>query len=519
MILKSKGVIHNGMYKFATEPSFQPGSLFYNGLSDDRKTVTLMLNKVNSGIGYSFRIIGENSNDSNNESYISQQGFLQSFKILVKPEGNPGKLNCYIFDKADLEYFRNPEQFEDCFNNPEEFKLAYKANQPLRFFAKSSVPFNGSNHKQYVTFNFENDGTYPLMSRDQDYNEPVEYVVILTADEVNMPSSTSSGNYYKVLCLQKDTEDGGDLEVNYQLYNYNRLENNDSISALVENDSNDRDLFFQIITREVVDNEPEALQCGLYTAHYHNQNIKTGLYGQKARITVRIKREGKYITNTESTTPLVFKADASVPVKEDSSHINKVGNLLLDKDMHKDLQERINIDSDLTKQVEVVIGNNITEVKRTDSNAPQFVQVSKPVFVDDEDKVYRVGLNVAIKARVLDFNRETGELGTTDYDRYVLKLVDICKDLDPNSDEFSDRLIFETDMMKTDDDGNLIAYNDFEFQIYWENIYLDNIQTFATDLNVRREMMGALKDVVLSIDKKFLDGTNAKEEDEIKLPK
>ena len=126
-------------------------------------------------------------------------------------------------------------------------------------------------------------------------------------------------------------------------------------------------------------------------------------------------------------------------------------------------------------------------------------EVCGVVLADNEDKIYRMGCVAAIKARNIDFNRTTGELNISPYERKVLKLAAVCKDYDSDNREYSDKLVFEADF---DPAKN---YNDFEVQIYWQNPLLNISPTRDLTYEPRAELMGALKDVVLSVNKKFVE--------------
>ena len=491
-LYKSKGIIHNGMYKFATEPLDQASStkIYYNGLSDDRQTDIISLDKTDGGYAYSFRVLGEKSNAVQNDSRISEQGYLDYFKILVHPKGSPGRLNCYIFDKADMSRFKNPVQFED------DYKAKTLVDgKPIRFFAKAfwnPNPDLGSN-RQYAQFNFCEEGVYPLMSRDEDYNEQVEYVVLLTAENVD-----ASTNRYDILCLKGKTSD--DLEVNNNWFKYTALGSNDAEEAITEIPNN-HDLFFQISTRAVESNMPSPLATGLYTIHYHNQEMKSDSDGQTAVLTMRIKREGKYVVSTSTAEPSVAlpNDDAALLVTPDNTVVNNVSALCLDDNSFKrDLSELSDVDLDKVKNVPVVIGNNITSIRYSNDNTPASIKTRTPVLIDNDDKVYRVGYNVAIKAREVKFDKETGELEIGKYDRLIMPLTNVCKDYESKTDDYSDRLIFSAKL------NPLKKYNDFEVQIYWENHLIDESSRFAGyDDTKKQEIIGAIKDLVLSIDKSF----------------
>ena len=491
-LYKSKGIIHNGMYQFATEALDKASStkIYYNGLSDDRATDTITLNEVDKGYAYSFRVLGEKSNAVQSDSRISEQGYLDYFKILVQPKGAPGKLNCYVFDKVDLDRFKNPVQFE----NEYLARATVTGDKPIRFFAKASWQPNEriGNNRQYAQFDFCKEGAYPLMSRDEDYDELVEYVVLITADGVD------TSNKYEVLCLKGKTSE--DLEVNNNWYSFTRKEDSTAEKAISEI-SNNHDLFFQICTRGVESNMPSPLATGLYTLHYSNQDLKSDDHGQVATLTMRIKREGKYIVSSASSEPVVYLPDNeyNLYVTPDNTLVNNISALCLDDNSFtKDLGEVSETDTDSVKRVPVIIGNNITQVKYSNDNAPASIKAATPILIEKNDMVYRAGYNVAIKAREIKFDRVTGEYSVSPYDRYFMELTNVCKDYETNNDNISDRLIFNATLNPAK------KYNDFEVQVYWENHMVSESSRFAGYTEEKmQEVTGGIKDLVLSIDKNF----------------
>lgn len=511
-VFKSRGIIHNGLYKFATKPVNQPSSTikYYSGLTDDRKRKTVSLLRNGEGIAYSFRIAGSATEKDNIENYIgedtniSHQGYLDSFSIVVRPYNNPGELECYIFDKNDLSRFKNPIQFE----NDYRAKVLVD-DKPIRFFGHSTWKYKEGqeNLKQYAKFEFEKNGQFPLMSRDEDYNdEKVEYVAVICAK--NMPAGAS----YNLLCLQnknttasEDSEER-DLEVNNQMYSYVE-QADDSVSDALREETNSCDLFFQIVTRKAEENLPQPLSSGLYTLHYHNQNLKCHQSAknsfQSAKLILRTKREGKFVADVANG-PAVFSPNNQLSVKAEESEVQTVGYLsLTDTSAYKDYQEVVEENSLYsTQNIPVVIGNNVTTVRSITTTGNQTGESIEPigfVLADNEDKIYRMGCVAAIKARNIDFNRATGELNISPYERKVLKLAAVCKDYDSDNREYSDRLIFEAGFDSDKD------YNDFEVQIYWQNPLLNISPTRDLTYEPRAELMGALKDVVLSVNKKFVE--------------
>ena len=509
-VFKSRGIIHNGLYKFATKPENQPsGSIrFYSGLTDDRKRKSLILGNSGKGIAYSFRVAGSASERDSIENYdgensvISHQGYLESFTIVVRPYGEPGELECYIIDKKDLPRFKNPIQFEN------DYKSGVLVDGvPIRFFSKSTWIYKENNKsiKQYAKFSFEKDGQYPLMSRDEDYNdEKVEYVAIICAND--MPA----GSYYSMLCLQNnntaESEDSQerDLEINNEMYSYKEQADDSDILAVAKAKDN-CDLFFQIVTLKAEDNLPQPLSSGLYTLHYYNQNLKCHQSANKgfqsARVMLRIKREGKFMASISNPEPECYGPNSQLAVKPDGSALDTLAySYLTNSDAYVDKQEVDEKNTFDTTKVQVLVGNYLTTVgaiKTGENGASEYLQPASFILASDEDKVYRLGYIVAIKAREISFNRGTGEYKKGGYVRKVMKLVAVAKDYDSDNRNYSDRLIFETDF---DQDKE---YNDFELQLYWQNQMIRKSPISDLVYEKREELMGALKDVVLSLTNKI----------------
>lgn len=474
-IYKSKGIIHNGLYKFASAPNNQLSEEEYHtGLSDDTYNVIKRLNEPNKGFGYSFRIPE------------AKQGYVTSFEICAKAVGEPGALMCYLIDARDLDKFNNPQQAEADYLKDKEENTA----DGFKFFAKSQpLQLDSAMGKRYVKFNFlQSDGTYPLMTRDIDNNgEPVRYIAIIEL------LHGDNSNYVDMVFLQHKNAAGDriDLELNNITYYYKKKNDISTTVALTSDEElNKSDMYYHIVTRGVVENEPEAQKQGLYTAHYSFMNEKSTAFGDKARLMLRIKREGKYKVKIDSETPQVFSDKVFEIINEDKDNdIKTVEDLRLKTDTYKRAKLRDN-DADISEQTSVVVGSNIVKIQGiSDGN----VSAQEPVLLKNGDKIYRCNYLVNLKARKVAFSN--GVFTATEYDNYILPLIDVYKDFEPGNREWSDRLIFEADL--TDKDQVVHNYNDFELQIFWENRELSSYS------DIKRAQMGAIKDLVLTLTKGF----------------
>lgn len=484
-IYKSKGIIHNGLYKFANPANNQLSEEEYHtGLSDDTYNVIKRLNEPNKGFGYSFRVPE------------AKQGYVTSFEICAKAVGKPGALMCYLIDARDLDKFNNPQQAEaDYLQNKEQ-----NQSDGFKFFAKSQpYQLDSALGKRYIKFNFlQSDGTYPLMTRDIDSKdgEPIRYIAVVELLEGDQ------SNYVDMVFLQHKNAAGerGDLELNNITYYYTRKPDVSAVNALASDEElNKSDMYYHIVTRGVVENEPEAQKQGLYSAHYSFMDQKSGVAGDKARLMLRIKREGKYKVKTESEEPKVYDRHVFEVVNEDKDNeVKTVEDLRLKTDTYKRVALRSN-DADISEPTNIVIGNNITKAQGINDTT---VSAQTPVLLRTDDKIYRCNYLVNLKARKITMS--DGAIWIGKYQNYILPLVDVYKDFEPTSRDWSDRLIFEADL--TDKKLTAFGYNDFELQIFWENRELSGYS------DIKRAQMGAIKDLVLTFTKGFSSDGEADDE-------
>ena len=470
LIYKSQGVIHDGLYKFASAADNQISSEeFHTGLSDDTYNLTRRINTSRTGYGTSFRVPE------------AKQGFVTSVEICARAYGAPGALMAYLMDSRDVDKFLNPALAQNEYNED----VASENPNGWHFFAQSQ-PYilSSSQGKRYITFNFEQeDGSYPLMTRDED-GVTVRYVLVIEALDVN------ASNYYDILFLQHRSTGGtlGDLELNNVTYSYTRRSDDSVQPALTTDDAlNETDMYYHITTRGVTENEPEAQKQGLYSAYYHLENQISGFGAAKARLMLRVKREGEWAASVDSVEPVVYNGQIiNIVNTSATSNIQNTEDLRLKTEIYKRLELRES-EADISESVNVVLGSNITKVQGVDTST---ITCQTPVLVSNNDKVYRCGYLVNLKARRIDFNNTTGEYTVGEWDHYTMPLTAVYKDFEPVDNEYSDRLIFECSLIGKD----LVVknYNDFELQIFWEN------RELSTYTDIKSSQMAAIKDLVLS---------------------
>lgn len=477
-VYKSNGIIHDGLYKFASEASTQESSEEYHtGLSDDTYNVVKRITEPKKGFAYSFRIPE------------AKQGFLKNFEICAKAYGSPNTLNCYIIDERDVDKFLNPVQARDSYNS----YLNKEDTNGIRFFASSTYTLDPSQGKRYIKFDFtQANGKHPLMTRDDE--NPVRYVAIITA----MSHGTDNSNYVDILFLQ--SKNLGDLELNNTLYNYVEQSNDSTHLALsTDEEINKFDMYYHITTVGIIENEPEPLSQGLYSAHCSFDNLKRNGFGAgKARLVLRIRREGEYIArppSSENNIPVpIINKDLLIENENPANNIRAIADLGLKTERKKPLQTRTN-ESETTEKVPTIIGNNITKVEGADESTSR-ITTQTPILVKDGDKVYRMAYVATLKARHVSWDKETGLYDNEkEYVNYIMPLTEVIKDIDLSTREYSDKLIFECDL-KNDTENPL---NDFELQLFWEN------QDLLTSnyIDIKRSSMGAIKDLVLSFTRNF----------------
>ena len=456
----SRGINDEGMFKFAkAAENVVSSEENHTGLSDDTYKVMKRTRTPETGYAYSFRIPKE------------KQGYLASFEICAKAYGSPGSMMCYIIDDRDVASFKNPVQAANAYQEALDAK-----DDSWHFFAASQpLTLSSSYGRRYIKFDFlQEDNTYPLMPQDDD--TAIRYVAIVEFLDCD------NENYYDIQFLQHKNSEGrlGDLELNNITYNYTRQTDSSRRDALVtDEDINAFDLYYHIITRSVIENEVNPEKEGLYTFH-----VRTKEMTNKARVMLRIKKEGAYLADTEDSLPKVYDGTAlKIKNSDPENSIKSITELYLDNKIYKPLELRAT-EAELSQQVPVIMGNNITEVAGRNETS---VTTAKPVLLNNNDPVYRMAYIVSLKARKVTF--ENGVETKTEYQHFVLPLTEVFKDYRKKDKTLSDRLLFENNLIS---DGEETEFNDFIVQIYWSN------RDMSEYTDIRKSQMGAIKDIAVS---------------------
>ena len=462
-IFWSRGINDEGMFKFAKAAENVPSSEEnHTGLSDDTYKVMKRTRVSETGFAYSFRIPKE------------KQGFLAAFEICAKAYGSPGSMMCYIIEDRDAEHFKNPIQAAAAYQAALEAK-----DDSWHFFAASQpLTLSSAYGRRYIKFDFlQEDNTYPLMTQDDDTT--VRYVAIIEFLDCD------NENYYDIQFLQHKNSQGilGDLELNNITYTYTRQADTSRKAALVTDEEiNATDLYYQIVTRSVIENEVEPEKEGLYTFHVHTKDP-----ADKARVMLRIRKEGAYVADTEDTLPTVIDGQMLKLKNTDASNnVKSITELHLDSQIYKPLELRAT-EADISEQVPVIVGANIAKLAGRNEAS---ITLEDPALVNNEDPVYRMAYTISLKARY-----DNGFDEPPAYKHFVLPLKEVFKDFRKKDKTSSDRLLFEANLFTNETDA--VEYNDFIVQIYWSN------RDMSDYTDIRKSQMGAIKDIAVAFNMGF----------------
>ena len=237
---------------------------------------------------------------------------------------------------------------------------------------------------------------------------------------------------------------------------------------------NDADLFFQITTREIIDNGFLPYREGVYTSQWRTVKPVTI---SEARATLRIAREGLFVSNSAPNKAYADKY--AYPFKEDlgSSGYNMVDLAGAGLDIYRDT---------------IIIGDDIRQL--TNQNASDLT-LAKGLYVEGAgDKVYRNGYKIYLRASLVELDPVKCTPVIKDMERIELPVSFVAKDRKKKDAKTSDRIIYEGFFK---DASGTRHFNHFELQIHWKTGYGG---CYEMD-RYKGDLVGRIKDLSISLDR------------------
>ena len=357
------------------------------------------------------------------------QGALKEFHIIARANGTPGALTCYLLDATKYQNVTNLALEEIG-----EDKNVLAKSLPISYEAASSVNLTE------IAFNFYNSEnyTYPVI-------DGIQYVIVVVAE------SCSSENYWDIQFTTND------VQTNNIAYEYNTTTGIVNVPTL-------GDMIFSLVTIEIQNNVEIPMNEGLYTS----QKIKVhdGEKLSRARLMLRINKEGDYVCKTNG----VINNGGVIRIESNHANPNNLG---------------------ISRNDILVIGTDIRKaVSDCDSNN---VTIDKAISIDTNAEIYRVGYTPYLRAVKTVWDEETTSMITISDVFIPMQLKAVIKDSFKQSENRSDRLIFECELM--DQDNHIVDANEFVLQIVWKaNLTNDDLRTYP-------KYIGRIYDMSLSFDK------------------
>ena len=443
-IYKSLGTVDNGAFNFYQKAQGVMDAVeMHSGLNDDTKRFRKQLNKPNAGYAYTFRVPE------------LQKGYLTKLNIQVKTYGDPGALTCYVINEKNIDKFINSVQ----------------AKRDGIIIGKSQPLFHDASLGERIdSFNFWNGTTYPKLLNEDDSSDNITHYAFI----IESSSLTDENNYHEIMFLQG--ENSTNLQSNNRTYEYTSQEEmiGTQTPALITNSVIDAfDIYYSIVTHAIIDEGFSPYKEAIYTANFNTQE---SVQLSDAKLTLRVAREGYYVTGNTSPAPITAGNTLAV-IKEAGLADN------YDMSELKGFGLKTNTE-------DVVIG---PFVRRVSSQNSSEIVVNDGVYVEPQTPVYRAGYKVFLKAWKRILNKATGRYETSDYARIELPLSAVLPDKHKASDKISDRLIYEVDNIVGNEETRF--FNNFELQIYWHTEYGAHYE----DDKYKKDFVGRIHDLSLSL--------------------
>lgn len=441
VIKKALGMYHNGTFLFGeTLGQIITPKEKYVMLNDDTNTFALpRITKADNGYAVMFKVPE------------SAKGAIKRFSLNLRAFGAPGNLKCYIADPSDADG-QNIFNMATLNDMKEAGKIIGESDSVTNDLASSA--FNE------IDFNFRN----PAIVEGKVY---VAIVKCLDADE---------SNYWEVMGIRK--AGGGDLQTNMKLFYYKEEIEAKSISTEIE----DSDLYFTLVTNEVVKNNIGYKQQGLYSTKIE---LPSNQSATRIRVELKTNREGRFKVIDNPSTLVVKEGESINLTNEDGKQYSG---------------------SIFTSGSTVVVGNQISTVGSSRLSNTHF-SLAKDTYTPANADVYRVGYKVIVKARKKTINYSNVN-NPIEYSKTIIKeipLTAVIPGKEAGKEKSStDRLIFEDYISLIDDSEYILEdYNDFTVQVFWSNAGVTEQEMY-----VNPELAGSIYDIAVSLDRTFNKNEN-----------
>lgn len=395
-------------------------------LNDDSSTTLHSIVSSDTGFGTSFKVP-----DGFN-------GAINYFSVFARSTGVPGAMKCYILKETDVGNIVDLES--------EEAKQYIIAESALVGHS------NGSSVLQEVQFKFTDPHSYKKIILDK-----TRYAFVIVAKNVDQFNKweIQFGN-------AMNNSQNPDLQTNNKTYNYIKDSGLQTSGAL-------GDIIFMLSFMEIKDNYETPMVEGVYTSKpikiSYNNNLA------RARLTLRINREGLYKATTSGIVP-------------DNGTINF--------ENEKENPGAIPSNFGMAKDDIVVIGNQFRKLI-SDCNGSN-ITIDKAISVDQGAEIYRVGYKPYLRAVKKEWKTgaETGYVVTNDV-VLPMELKAVMKDTFKEDGTQSERLVFECEFRE--ENGTPIDSNEFTLQIVWKS----NVPKSGIVSN--KDFVGRIHDMYLTFDR------------------
>lgn len=521
-LFKTNGEYNNSTFSFSNiKKAVSEQVERYYSQSDDTDTKYLTIKRPNTGYAVTFKV------PRNIHSELGIAGALSKFAIRAQAVNAPGGLRCHVldFDSIIQDGELNPK-----FDNIQDaIKKGYcLASSNIIYSTRDNTAkendiyfdFYGGVHKEYKNLPINNNST-----ADEEINFDLKaktinadsYEMFETAD--NFPILKDNKYCFIIECLGA-TDDSywrlrfsyynnngyvDDLHKRNASYIYNSIASDSLINheqcIQVIDDIAKYDMMYTLVVKDIIDEDELGKSEGVYTARII---LPKPIDVSRARLTLRINREGMYNIKEHNSEYKIFVLEADTPTSHNPTDTRFV------------IGEKI------------IIGNSIATVKRVSTSE---IEVENPVYLDDRIikfytntvydsntnsyvkktsvPIYRMGYIPSLKAKLVDWENynslinsfEANEISEEPMD---FDFINIIPDKFKNNTRISDRLLFELEFGEDANKKKILA-NEFELQIYWRSPFTEREINSIKDSNDRnfKELIGRIHDLSLSFDKNY----------------